>query len=60
MNKSLSSGQQWARQMAYFARVKDLSSREIEERTDNLVTCSETAELSAVIKVLLTELLARD
>lgn len=45
--------------MAYFARVKDLSSREIEERTDNLVTCSETAELSAAIKVLLTELLAR-
>lgn len=46
--------------MAYFARVKDLSSREIEERTDNLVTSSETAELSAVIKVLPTELLARD
>ncbi|MGN7971458.1 hypothetical protein [Serratia sp. 22264] len=60
MKRSLSSGQQWALQMAHFARVKDLSSREIEERTDNLVACSEIAELSAAIKVLLTELLARD
>lgn len=56
MSKSLSDMKSWGDVMSRQASCGDLSTREIDERTELLVRSSDPASLGEVIKVLLRKM----